>query len=101
MIKFTILDNSQNLKAMHETHVVGNILKYLEEEEKASGRKPKKIYISLSEFGGISQEHFLEHYQDEARGTKWEQLTLEIKRIPFGPEVEITRIEFATAQTQK
>ena len=79
---------------MHETHIVENIFKYLEEEEKASNRKIKKIHIALSEFGGISGEHFLEHYQDSARGSRWENLEIGITRIPYGAELEITRIDF-------
>ena len=80
---------------MHETHIVENIFKYLEEEENASGRKIKRIHIALSEFGGIGKEHFLEHYQDASRGSRWENLEIEIKSIPYGAELEITRIDFA------
>ena len=48
----------------------------------------------VSEFGGISEEHFKEHYRKESHGTKWEALELEIKRIPYGPELEITKLDF-------
>lgn len=79
---------------MHETHIVGNILRYLEDEEKRSSKSVKKICMSLSQFGGISKGHFLEHYKEKTLGTKWETLDIEIKEIPFGPEIEITRIEY-------
>jgi len=79
---------------MHETHLIGNILQYLEKEEKLSSGRIKKISISLSEFGGISEEHFKEHYRKESLGTKWESLELEIKTIPYGPELEITKLDF-------
>lgn len=80
---------------MHETHLLANIFKYLQEEEKASCRRIKKVYISLSEFGGISEEHFRQHYSQEAAGTKWLTLDLEFKKIPWGPELEITKLDFA------
>ncbi len=79
---------------MHETRLIENILGFLEKEERASFREIKKIYISLSEFGGLSEEHFLGHYMDKTRGTRWEALEIEFGKIPYGPELEITRIEF-------
>ncbi len=79
---------------MHDTHLLKNIFKYLEEQEKESSRRIKKIRVALSEFGSFSKEHFSEHYKEAVRGTKWEDLELEIGSIPFGPELEITGIEF-------
>jgi Zn finger protein HypA/HybF involved in hydrogenase expression len=79
---------------MHETHLIKNIFQYLDKEEKLSPKRIKKIFISLSEFGGISEEHFREHYRIESRGTKWDALKLEIKQIPYGPELEITKLDF-------
>lgn len=82
------------LEPMHETHLLGNIFQYLDKEEKQSSRKIKKIYLSLSEFGGTSEEHFRAHYKVASQGTRWESLNIEIKKIPFGPELEITRLDF-------
>lgn len=79
---------------MHETHILENIFKYLESEEKASAKKITGICISLSDFGGISEKHFRDHYKLESIGTKWESLDIEIKKVPFGPELEITRLDF-------
>ncbi len=79
---------------MHETHLLENIFQYLEREEERSRRRVRKIYISLSEFGGISAEHLKEHCQKESLGTKWEGLQIEIDKVPYGPELEITRLEF-------
>lgn len=79
---------------MHETHIIENILEFLEKEERSSSKTIGKIYISLSEFGGLSEEHFMEHYKDKAKGTKWEDLAIEFNKVPYGPELEITRIEF-------
>lgn len=79
---------------MHEKHLLENIFKYLNKEEKLASRRVKKIYISLSEFGGMSEEHFKEHFKFASNGSKWEGLDIEIKRIPFGPELEITRLDF-------
>ncbi|MFH1440491.1 MAG: hydrogenase/urease maturation nickel metallochaperone HypA [Candidatus Omnitrophota bacterium] len=79
---------------MHETHLLENIFKYLEKEEQSSSKKIKKIYISFSEFGGISEEHFLEHFKKESKGTKWASLEIEIQKVPYGAELEITRLDF-------
>jgi len=79
---------------MHETHLIKNILGFLEKEERDSSRQIGKIYVSLSEFGGLSKEHFMEHYIDKTKGTKWETLKIEVSKIPYGPEMEITKIEF-------
>jgi len=79
---------------MHETHLIGNILRYLEEEEKRSRAKIEKIYVSISEFGGLTKEHFMEHFQEGAKGTKWGSLAIEFKDVPYGPELEITKLEF-------
>lgn len=80
---------------MHETHLLEKIFRYLQEEEKKPGpRQIKKVYISLSEFGGIKEEHFRRHFNEAAMGTKWESLKLEIKKIPYGPEIEITKLDF-------
>ena len=86
---------------MHETHIVENILRYLEIEEKSFQKPIKKVSIALSEFGGMSKEHFMEHFKEAVASSKWQSLDIEIKKIPYGPELEITRIEFATAETQK
>jgi len=79
---------------MHESHLLKNIFEYLSKEQRLSSKRIKKIYISLSEFGGISEEHFKEHYKKESIGTQWESLEIEVKKIPYGPELEITRLDF-------
>ncbi len=80
---------------MHEAHLLENIFAYLDKEEKLSSRRIRKIHISLSEFGGISQEHFKEHYRRQSAGTKWESLQIQITKVPYGPELEITKLDFA------
>jgi len=80
---------------MHETRLIEDIFRYLDQEERLSSKRIKKICISLSEFGGLSAQHFKEQYQKESRGTKWESLDIEINKIPYGPELEITRLDFA------
>lgn len=82
---------------MHETRLLERIFQYLDAEEQSSSKKIKKIYISLSEFGGISKEHFLEHSKEESKGTKWELLEIEIKKVPYGPELEITKLDYESA----
>ena len=79
---------------MHETHLIDNILEFLENEERDSSKEIGKIYVSLSEFGGLSEEHFMEHCRDKTKGTKWETLEIEVRKIPYGSELEITKIEF-------
>jgi len=79
---------------MHEINILKSIFKYLEEVEKTSSQKVKKIHISLSEFGGIQKEHFLQHYKEESFGTKWESVGVDVKKTAHGPELEITKIDF-------
>ncbi|MDD5561812.1 MAG: hypothetical protein PHT50_06785 [Candidatus Omnitrophica bacterium] len=79
---------------MHDTHLFKNILKYLEEQEELSSRKVKKIFVSISEFGALNKEHFLEHYKQAVSGSKWQDLEVAVNVIPFGPELEITGLEF-------
>lgn len=79
---------------MHDTHLLKSILKYFEDQEDLSSRKIKKIYVSISEFGALSKEHFLEHYKQIVRGSRWQALEIAIDIIPFGPELEITALEF-------
>ena len=79
---------------MHDTHLLKNLFRYLEEEEKASSRRIKKLHVALSEFGGMAKEHFIEHYKEASGGTPWEGLEFEFNKVPYGPEFEITKIEF-------
>lgn len=80
---------------MHDTHLLKSILKYFKDQEKLTSRRIKKVYFSISEFGSLSKRHFLEHYKQAINDTKWQDLEAEINTIPFGPELEITRLEFA------
>lgn len=79
---------------MHETRLLDTIFKYLRKQERETSRKIKKVYISLSEFGSIREEHLRDHFALESAGTRWESLVVEIERIPYGPELEITRLDF-------
>jgi len=80
---------------MHDTHLLRNILKYFETQEKLSSRRIKKAYFSISEFGSLDKEHFLGHYKQATSGTRWQDLEIAVNIIPFGPELEITELEFA------
>lgn len=80
---------------MHETNLLKSILKYLEDQEKITSKEIKKVYFSISEFGSLSKEHFLEHYQQAACNTRFQGLEITVNMIPFGPELEITGLEFA------
>jgi len=80
---------------MHDTHLFKSILKYLEDQERLSSRKIKKVHLSISEFGSLSKEHLLEHFKEAVAGTRWQGLEVEVNIIPFGQELEITGLEFA------
>jgi len=79
---------------MHDTHLFKSIIFYLESQENKTSRKIKKVRICLSEFGSLNREHFLKHYSQAVCGTRWEGLEVVIHTIPFGPELEITGLEF-------
>ncbi len=79
---------------MHDTHILKSIINYLENQENEASCRIKKIHIRLSEFGSLSKEHFLEHYKQAVCGTKWQDLGVVLDVIPFGPELEITGLEF-------
>ncbi len=79
---------------MHNTHLFKSIISYLESQENKTSRKIKKVYICLSEFGSLNSKHFFEHYSQAVCGTRWEGLEIVISTIPFGPELEITGLDF-------
>jgi|GEM_PF-778933 len=81
---------------MHDTHLFKSILKYLEDQEGSSSRRIRKVQLTISEFGGLSKEHLLEHFKDVvSNNSRWQGLEAEVRIIPFGPELEITGLEFA------
>jgi len=81
---------------MHDTHLFKNILKYLEDQERLSSRKIKKVRLSISEFGSLSKEHLLEHFKEAAASSsRWRGMEVSVDIIPFGPELEIDGLEFA------
>jgi Zn finger protein HypA/HybF involved in hydrogenase expression len=79
---------------MHQTHLLEKILQYLDKEEKSALRRIKKVYISLSEFGGINENHFKGCLKEKSRGSRWESLDIEVRKVAYGPELEITRLDF-------
>ena len=42
---------------------------------------------------GISPGHF-RSISGTKRGSRWQDLEVEVQNIPYGPELEISRIEF-------
>ena len=79
---------------MHETHLIKNIFGFLQNEEESSLKQINAITMNLSEFGSFSKDHFMEHFNDEAKGTKWGNIVVNVNTIPYGPELEITQIEY-------
>ena len=80
---------------MHETHLFQNLVKYLDEEERTSDKKISRIHVNLSKFGGLSKEHFLSHFAEVTKASDWKDLKIEFTDIPYGPEFEITELEYA------
>jgi len=79
---------------MHDTHLFKSILKYLEDQERLSSRKIKKVHLSISEFGSLSKEHLLEHFKEAlSNNSRWQGLEVEVNIIPFGAELEVTGLE--------
>jgi len=80
---------------MHDTHLFKSILKYLEDQERSTSRRVKKVRLSISEFGSLSKEHLLKHFKEAiSNNSRWQDLEVEVKIIPFGSELEITGLEF-------
>ena len=80
---------------MHEAHLFQNLVRYLEEEEKASNKKIRKISVNLSGFAGLSKEHFLSHFGEASGNSRFKDIEIGFKEIPYGPEFEITELEYA------
>ncbi len=80
---------------MHETHLFNHLFKYLAEEEKQAKRKISKIYVTISEFGGMDKEHFLSHFRHSCPENKWQKIEVEFKTAAYGAEFQIDKIDFA------
>jgi len=85
---------------MHDTHLLKYILKYFKEQEELNSRKLKKVYLSMSEFGSLKKEHFLEHFQKAVSGTGFDGVEIKFETVPFGPELEITGLEFKSRKEE-
>lgn len=83
---------------MHETSILKNILRYFESQESLASDRIRKAHFSISEFGSLSKEHFLEHYQQAVYGTRFQGVEAVVKTIPFGPELEVTGLEFTKVE---
>jgi Zn finger protein HypA/HybF involved in hydrogenase expression len=79
---------------MHETHLFKHIPAFLAQEEEKSGKKVKTLYATISEFGSFKEPQVHEHVKDALKSSKWEGMNLVVITIPFGPDFEITKIEF-------
>lgn len=86
---------------MHDTHLLKNILRYFQEQEETASRRLKKAHLSISEFGSLKKEHFLEHYRQAVCGTRFEGVEINVNTVAFGPELEITELEFAETEVLK
>lgn len=65
---------------MHETGVVRNLVRRLEQAAREAGaERVSGALVWLGALSNISPEHFREHFDEEARGTLAEGAALEIQ----------------------
>lgn len=78
---------------MHETTAIRNMLDAVAGVQRENGSKPvSRIIVELSEFGGWDPEHFRQHFRESVAGTEWEPVTLELRRVPTGPEAKLVAV---------
>ena len=80
---------------MHETSLIKDMLLVAAQVRKENGGKPvKRLTVELSEFGGMDEGHFRFHYAEEIKGTDWQGVSLEIKKVAFGEEAKLVSVTF-------
>lgn len=78
---------------MHEASLIKNILEEAERACRDNGSLPiEKITVEISEFGGLDEEHFRFHFNEEAKSALWHNVALEIKKTPLGHEARLVSI---------
>ena len=85
---------------MHESSMIKNILEEAQRAASANGSTAvTKLTVELSEFGGFDEHHFRYHFDAETKGTPWQDVALEIKKIPYGQEARLVSITLSEEGT--
>lgn len=80
---------------MHESGLIKNMLKIVEQVQREHQMRPVEgLTVEIAEFGGLTEEHFRFHFEEETRGTVWEGLILQIKKVPVGEEAKLVSVRF-------
>lgn len=80
---------------MHESSLIQNMLKIIEDVARDNGSKPvEQITVELSEFGSMDEGHFRFHFDLETKGTVWQDVKLDIQKVPFGEEAKLVSVRF-------
>ena len=80
---------------MHETSLIKNMLKVVEEVQRQHDSKDiERLTVEISEFAGMTEEHFRQHFVEETKNTPWQDVELEINKRPYGEEARLVSVRF-------
>lgn len=78
---------------MHESSLIKDMLNAADQVCREQGKKVvRKLTVELPEFGSLSEEHFRFHFDEEIKGTPWQNTALEIKRVRFGADAKLVSV---------
>jgi Zn finger protein HypA/HybF involved in hydrogenase expression len=78
---------------MHESSLIQNMLKVVKQVQEEQGSKPVRgITVELPEFGGMDEAHFRFHFDAAIQGTAWQDMGLEIKKVPYGIDAKLVSV---------
>ncbi len=80
---------------MHETSLIQEILEVAARVQRENHQHPVvSLKIEISEFGGWDPDHFREHLIEAVAGSVWQDVRLDIVRVPIGPEARLAQVTF-------
>jgi Zn finger protein HypA/HybF involved in hydrogenase expression len=81
---------------MHETSLIKNMLAVVKKaKEERPGYAVIGITVELPAFGSMDEEHFKFHFNEEVKGTQWENLKLELIKVDsFELDPKLTHVTF-------
>ena len=80
---------------MHESSLITNMLKVVEQVKQDQGGKDVVgITVELPKFGSLDEDHFRFHFKEATKDTPWQGLKLEIKKVPLGVDAKLTHVTF-------